>query len=250
MNFNTNNVSANVSAPSTGRVGAIAGVVPTSLVDFPGHVSVTFFLGGCNFRCPFCQNPDLVLGPWESVLDLEELPSWLAQRRRLMDAICVSGGEPCLNAEVLAEICHRAREQDMAVKLDTNGSLPEALARILSENLVQYVALDVKTAPQDYHRATRTLVDLQAIAESVSLVREAGVDHELRTTVIPRLHTPEKFQAIGEWLGGDSPYFLQPFRPGRTLDPDWRYDPRPSYELMDELAAAASQYFRSVAIRD
>ncbi len=248
MNFGSQDPGADPS-PAPGGVGVLAGLVPTSLVDFPGRVAATLFLGGCNFRCPFCQNPQLVVGPWHELMPLPELTSWLAERHKLLEGVCISGGEPCLDVEVLARIASLAHAQDLAVKVDTNGSKPEAISRLIAANLVDYVALDIKASPQRYSTATGVPTDLDAIAETVRILREAHLPQELRTTIVPRLHAPEDLRAIGEWVGGDSPYYVQPFRPGTTLDPAWATEPEPSRELLEELARVVEPYFAGVAVR-
>jgi pyruvate formate lyase activating enzyme len=139
--------------------------------------------------------------------------------------------------------------QGWTVKLDTNGAFPEAIARLLAGNLVQYVSVDVKASPARYEVACGGAADVAAIRETVLFLRRSGTQHELRTTVLPRLHDVEEMRAIGDWLGGDSPYFLQPFRPGRTLNPAWAHEEVPSAEFLEELVAVAANYFPRVAVR-
>ncbi|MCD6351623.1 MAG: anaerobic ribonucleoside-triphosphate reductase activating protein [Armatimonadetes bacterium] len=231
------------------RPGLIAGLMPTSLVDFPGRIAATLFLSGCNFRCPFCHNPELVVGPADEVLKLDDLGEWLGKRKRLIEGVCITGGEPCVSLPALTKICQELRAQGLAVKLDSNGSLPEAIDKLLAQSLVHFVSLDIKTAPEDYPRATGVNADPDAVERSVRLVREAGVPHELRTTIVPRLHSVETIRRLGQWVGGESTYCLQAFRPEKTLDPEWTSEPPPTQELLAEMAAVAGEYFPEVIVR-
>jgi pyruvate formate lyase activating enzyme len=232
-----------------GPVGAIAGLVPTTLLDFPGRIAATVFLGGCNFRCPFCHNPDLVRGPWEVVLSPEQLQAWLGQRARWLEGVCISGGEPTLNAEALGQVATAVRTCKLALKLDTNGSRPEVVEELVGERLVDYVAVDIKASPARYAEAAGAKVDVEAIARTVALLRASGTAHELRTTVIRGLHSPEEVRALGEWVGGESSYVLQPFQPGRVLDPTWAKLSAPGAEFLESLRAVAQDYFAEVQVR-
>jgi len=226
----------------------VAGIVPATVVDFPGRLAATVFLAGCNFRCPFCHNPELVAGPFPSALTVEELGEWLQERRGFLDGLCVSGGEPLLGLERVVAICRQAKAAGLAVKLDTNGSLPKALARLLEAGLVDYVAVDVKASPARYSEAVGREVDTGRIKTTVELLRRWGVAHQLRTTVIPRLHAARDIEALGQWIGGDSTYVLQPFHPTRALSPNWRAEPSPPPEMLTALAERARVYFSRVMV--
>ncbi|MBC7286939.1 MAG: anaerobic ribonucleoside-triphosphate reductase activating protein [Armatimonadetes bacterium] len=230
-------------------IGVIAGIQPVSLLDFPGRVAAVLFLGGCNMRCPYCHNVSLVAGPWREVMSLEELEEWLAKRAGFLDGVCITGGEPTLAEERLVAICSIARNCGLPVKVDTNGTRPAVIDLLLRHELVDYVAVDVKAGPGNYAKAAGVDVDVKLIASTVGILRARCLSHELRTTVVPDLHDLREIQAIGEWLGGDSPYFLQPFRPGPTLDPRFRALPQPDENLLAQLAAAARPYFRCVTVR-
>ncbi|WP_406676668.1 anaerobic ribonucleoside-triphosphate reductase activating protein [Moorella sp. ACPs] len=195
----------------------IRGVQLTSLVDFPGEVCTTVFLGGCNFRCPWCHNADLVLRP--SVLpeiSPAEVLNLLIRRRPWIQAVCITGGEPTL-APGLKEFIGSLKSQGFKVKLDTNGSRPGILGRLLEEGLLDYVAMDVKAPPEKYDRLTGTRVDLKAIKESIAIIKNSRVPYEFRTTAVLGLLMEDDFLAIGEMLAGARHYVLQQFRPAGTL---------------------------------
>lgn len=189
----------------------IQGYQKLTLLDFPGRVACTVFTGGCNLRCPFCHNAGLVRSPFASLGQEEEVLTYLASRRSLLDGVCITGGEPLLQADLLSFI-RRVKEMGYAVKLDTNGSLPARLAALLETGLVDYVAMDVKNAPSGYAAATGREGDVTPFLESIHLLRESGVAHEFRTTVVKGIHTAADMEALGKLLAGTAHYFLQPFR--------------------------------------
>ena len=190
----------------------ILGLQKLSLVDFPGKVAATVFTGGCDLRCPFCHNAPLVLpGRGTSALDAGGVLDFLASRRGLLDGMVLSGGEPLLQpdaADFLAEV----KAMGFAVKLDTNGCHPAALAEILEAGLADYVAMDVKNSRARYAETVGVPgFDLSPVEESVRLLRESGVDCEFRTTLVRELHRPEDLDGIAVWLEGAPKYFLQNF---------------------------------------
>lgn len=187
------------------------GLQKMTLLDFPGRVACTVFLGGCDFRCPFCHNFELVDGSAPPVMDEEDFFRFLAGRRGLLDGVAVTGGEPCLHPD-LPDFLRRVRSMGFAVKLDTNGAHPALLGEILREGLADYVAMDIKNSPEKYALTCgleRT--DLAPVRESVRLLLAGGADYEFRTTVVDELHEPEDFTAIGAWIAGAKRYFLQCF---------------------------------------
>lgn len=200
----------------------IKGFLETSFIDWPGRSCAVLFLGGCNFRCPFCHNHQLVLQPGELVShDLEEILARLRPLRNWLGGVCVSGGEPTLSPDLPALLA-RLRAEDFAVKLDTNGSRPEVLATLLAEGLLDMVAMDIK-APleQDlYDRCCGVSVDLGRISESIGLVRESGIAHQFRMTVVPGLHGLAEVERWVAALQGSHSLKLQNYKPNSVLDPD------------------------------
>lgn len=182
-----------------------------TLLDFPGHVACTVFLGGCDFRCPFCHNFELVLGTSPTVMEEEELLAFLKKRFGLLDGVAITGGEPCLHPG-LPELMKKIHDLGFQVKLDTNGAHPALLRAILEQGLADYVAMDIKNSPESYARTVGLKeIDLAPIRESVSLLMEGRTDYEFRTTVVKELHTAEDFERIGPWIAGSRRYFLQAF---------------------------------------
>ena len=195
----------------------IAGLQKMTLLDFPGKVACTVFLSGCNYRCPFCHNAELLDGSAQPLMSREEFLSFLSKRRGLLDGVCISGGEPTLHAG-LKELMQDIKAMGYAIKLDTNGSRPVLLKELVNEGLVDYVAMDIKNCPARYAETCGLpKVDLGAIEESARFLLSAAVDSEFRTTVVRQLHTPQDMVAMGQWLtelSGGKPVkklFLQPF---------------------------------------
>ena len=189
----------------------IHGLQKMTLLDFPGRVACTVFLGGCDFRCPFCHNFELVDGSAPAIMDDAELFAFLEKRHGLLDGVAITGGEPCLRPE-LPDFMARIREMGFAVKLDTNGAHPDRLREILDNKLANYVAMDIKNSPEKY-AATAGLraIDLAPIEESIALLRAGDTDYEFRTTVVDELHEEKDFEAIGPWIAGAKRYYLQAF---------------------------------------
>ncbi len=189
----------------------IQGLQKMTLLDYPGRVACTVFLGGCDFRCPFCHNFELVEGPMPDAIDEQEFFAFLEKRHSLLDGVAVTGGEPCLRGD-LPEFLANIKAAGFAVKLDTNGYSPRMLERVLAEGLVDYVAMDIKNSPGKYARTVGLAdIDLARIEESIKLLMDSGVAYEFRTTVIDEYHEARDFEEIGVWIAGADRYFLQAF---------------------------------------
>lgn len=190
----------------------IYGFNKTTLLDYPGHVAATLFTGGCNFCCPFCQNGDLVLRA-SSIPSIpeEEIFRVLQKRRGILTGVCVTGGEPTLQPQ-LADFLARIKELGYLVKLDTNGYRPDVLRSLHEKGLLDYIAMDIKSSPQNYAAVAGTdHLDMDRIDASVRFIRGCGLPYEFRTTVVRPLHTAEDFRQIGQWLQGCDAYFLQSY---------------------------------------
>ena len=187
----------------------VQGFQKVTLLDYPGRVACTVFLGGCNLRCPFCHNAGLVRTPNAEADAYPALMDYLSKRKGILQGVCVTGGEPLLHPD-LDQLLRIIREMGYAVKLDTNGSLPRQLARILATGYVDYVAMDIKHAPEAYAKATGCELDFAPFAESIRLIRESGLPYEFRTTAVKGIHEIEDFDTIAAYLG-DEPYFIQKF---------------------------------------
>lgn len=182
------------------------------MVDFDGKIACTVFTGGCNFRCPFCHNAPLVVGNVKSQqIDCDEVFDYLQKRKGLVDAVCVTGGEPTLQPE-LCDFLAKVRSMGYATKLDTNGLRPDVLKEVLDKKLVDFVAMDVKNSPEKYARTVGVdNVDMGKILESMRLLKESGVDYEFRTTIIKEFHTADDMQKIAYLVSGASRYFMQKY---------------------------------------
>ncbi|MBQ9392896.1 MAG: anaerobic ribonucleoside-triphosphate reductase activating protein [Oscillospiraceae bacterium] len=225
----------------------IHGLQKMTLLDFPGRVACTVFLGGCDYRCPFCHNYELIDGTAEPVMDEEELLSFLEKRTGLLDGVAVTGGEPCLHAG-LSALLKRIRTLGYAVKLDTNGCHPALLEEILRQGLADYVAMDVKNSPAKYAATCGVeQVDLDAIRRSIHLLRTLAPDYEFRTTVVKELHEEADFTAIGEMIAGARRYFLQCFTDRDSVPYGGLH--APSAQELQRFAAAARRFVPDTQLR-
>ena len=225
----------------------IHGLQKMTLLDFPGHVACTVFTGGCDLRCPFCHNFELVDGTAPAIMEEEELLSFLEKRRGLLDGVAFTGGEPCLQKN-LPELMRKIREMGFAIKLDTNGNHPDMLEKMISEGLVDYVAMDIKNSPEKYAlTAGLDSLDLAPICRSVRLLMEGDPPYEFRTTVVDQLHKAAGFEAIGRWIAGARAYFLQPFT-DRDSVPFAGFS-APTREALDKYASIMRVYVPYTQIR-
>lgn len=194
----------------------IHGLQKMTLLDFPGRVACTVFLGGCDLRCPYCHNAELIDGSAPAVMDDGELLAFLKKRVGLLDGVAVTGGEPLLRD--IAPLLREVRALGYAVKLDTNGTHPARLRALLDEGLVDYVAMDIKNSPERYAETVGVAgLDLAPIRESAALLMEGRVDYEFRTTVCRELHDDDSIRGVGEFLAGARRLYLQPFADRDTV---------------------------------
>lgn len=225
----------------------IHGLQKMTLLDFPGCVACTVFLGGCDMRCPFCHNAELVDGGAKPEMTEEELLRFLRGRTGLLDGVAVTGGEPLLRAD-LPRVLERIRELGYRTKLDTNGTHPERLREILDRGLVDYVAMDVKNSPDRYaETAGLKTLDLGPIRESVSLLLEGRCAYEFRTTTLAEFHDRRSFREIGEWIRGAERYYIQSFV-DRDSVPFEGFHALPREELL-ACAEEVRPYVKRVEIR-
>lgn len=188
----------------------ISGLQKLTLLDYPGKMACTVFTHGCNFRCGFCHNALLVTEDNSDIISEDEFFAFLKKRQGILEGVCISGGEPTLQAD-LSEFITKVKSLGYAVKLDTNGTNPRLLKSLIEDNLLDYVAMDIKHSPDKYDIICSCQVDMDSIKESVSIIIDSGIDHEFRTTTVREYHTAEDFDAIAQWIKGDSKYFLQHF---------------------------------------
>ena len=191
----------------------LQGIQKLTLLDYPGKVACTIFIGGCNFRCPFCQNSELLPCHKEGSMNPDEVLAFLEQRRKkgLLDGVCITGGEPLLQ-EGIAEFLQKLKQMGYAVKLDTNGSFPDKLQELIDAHLVDYVAMDIKNSLERYAETSGTTgLYNQAVERSVELLKKGLVPYEFRTTVVKEFHDAKSMQQIALWISGAERYYLQSF---------------------------------------
>ena len=225
----------------------IHGLQKMTLLDYPGRVACTIFFGGCDMRCPFCHNAELLDGTAPPVMGEEELIGFLEKRRGLLDGVAITGGEPLLQKD-LPGLAARIRELGYPVKLDTNGTHPDRLQRMIREDLVQYVAMDIKNSPERYaETAGLQTIDLAPVRESAAMLMEGNTEYEFRTTTVAELHDDQSFEKIGEWIQGARHYYLQRFTDRETVPFAGLH--APTDEQMRRWAGIGRPYVPSVMLR-
>lgn len=226
----------------------ISGLQKLTLLDFPGCVACTVFTGGCNLRCPFCHNASLVLPERIGELDTEKVMDFLKKRRAMLEGVAVTGGEPLLQRDI-KDFLIKVRELGYKIKLDTNGFFPERLEELLSEGLVDRVAMDLKNSPELYALTVGLpRVDMKTLEKSRDLLMKGDVEYEFRTTAVKGLHTAESIADAAKWIEGAKEYYLQQYKDsGDVLAPEG-LDAFSDQE-MNALAQAAAVYVPSVKLR-
>ncbi|MDP3052441.1 MAG: anaerobic ribonucleoside-triphosphate reductase activating protein [bacterium] len=215
----------------------IGGLQKLTLIDYPGKIAATVFLVGCNFACPWCYNPELVLAEdikKHAKISEKDFFDFLKKRKGLLDGVVICGGEPTINKN-LPDFIKKIKKLGYAVKLDTNGSNPEMLKNLIDEKLIDYVAMDIKASlttknlklkAKSYDEATGVKTNLNKIKKSIEIIKKSGIDYEFRTTIIPKLHQSKDIIDIAKQLKGAKKYFLQQFKPEKTINPKYeKYKP-------------------------
>ena len=225
----------------------IHGLQKMTLLDFPGLVACTVFLGGCDLRCPFCHNAEILDMNAPAVMDDKEFLEFLETRRGKLDGVAVTGGEPTLRPD-LPELLREIKRLGFKVKLDTTGNHPDMLKRIVGEGLVDYVAMDVKNSKERYAETVGlTGFDISRVDESISFLLRGDVEYEFRTTVIKQFHDKDSFIGIAEWIKGAEKYYLQGFVDRDTV-PFAGLEAR-TEEEMKKYAEIVKPYVKSVELR-
>lgn len=216
--------------------------------DFLGFISSTIFLGGCNFRCPYCHNSDLVLRPQTlPTFPMEYFLNFLDSRKGWLEGICVTGGEPLLNDD-LETLLALIKERNLLVKVDTNGSFPLRLETLIRKKLVDKVAMDVKAPLEQYHKVTGVKVQKEDILRSIDIVKNSGLPYEFRCTVVPGLIGPEDIEKISLLIEGADVFQLQQFVPANPIDSDYLQIKPFSKEEVQKFAKIAEPHFSEVKI--
>lgn len=189
----------------------ILGFQKTTLLDYPHKLASTIFLGGCNFRCPFCHNALLVTEQTQvPQLSEDNILNYLQKRVGILEGVCITGGEPTLSPGVVSLI-KKIKSLGYSIKLDTNGTNPDLIAQLIQDRTIDYIAMDIKNAPDKYSLTAGANVCLPDIQKTIDLLLHGSLPYEFRTTVVRELHTREDFIRIGQWIHGASQYYLQNF---------------------------------------
>jgi len=226
----------------------IKGFKPTTLVDYPGQIAAVIFLSGCNFRCPFCHNPELVFSTDEGeVIEEEAILNFLDARQGKIEGLVITGGEPCMYKDLIPFI-KKVKEKGFLVKLDTNGAFPETLEESLP--FVDFISMDIKSSLTNYEKVIGVNVDKEKIKRSVELIKHSGKEYEFRTTVLRSFFSEQELKEIGEWLKGSKTYVMQQFdRRNKIIDEELKKERIFLKEELYKFKDQAKEYFDNVKIR-
>ncbi len=225
----------------------INGFEKLSLVDYPGFTAATVFTGACNMRCPFCHNAILVIdAKHQPIVEEQYVLDYLNKRKGIIDGVCITGGEPTLQKDLDAFI-KKCKGTGVKIKLDSNGTNPETLKSLISQNLLDYVAMDIKNCKEKYSITANASIDLTKIQESIDILESSNIDHEFRTTLVKEFHTIEDIEKIAQWLDGTNKYYLQKFEDkGGCLQDGLTEVP---LDLAHKMKQMAQKYIKNVELR-
>lgn len=229
----------------------ICGIQKTTLIDYPGKIGCTIFLYGCNFRCGFCYNSELVTEKPKGCFSQEKIFEFLEKKKGKLDAVCITGGEPLLTLD--KGFVKKIKEMGFLIKIDTNGSNPEKLREFIDEKLVDYVAMDIKNSCEKYNLTTGVDVDISKIEESIKIISKLP-KYEFRTTIVPNLHTKEDVEKIGKWFKSldvfPKKYYLQGFKnEGSFINPKYSEISNTREKFLYELKEVAKPFCERVMVR-
>jgi len=230
----------------------IAGLQKTTLIDYPGKIACVVFLAGCNFRCPWCYSSELVLPAKilkQPRIEEKDFFDFLRQRQGKLEGVVICGGEPTINKD-LSQFIEKIKSLGYFVKLDTNGTNPEMLKNLAERNLIDYVAMDIKLPKNRYDSVFAEKISIKNIEESVEFLKCGSINFEFRTTVVPNIHKKEDFSEIADWIGGKNVrYYLQNFRPEKTIDVEFEKVKSYPDTWLQEIAKEISPYFKTCQAR-
>ncbi|MDO5411193.1 MAG: anaerobic ribonucleoside-triphosphate reductase activating protein [Lachnospiraceae bacterium] len=224
----------------------IYGLQKTSLLDYPEHISAIVFTGGCNFNCPFCHNSELLHPRDMQPLQIEEIFSFLKKRAGVLEGVVITGGEPTIHPD-LPDFIRRIRNLNLKVKLDTNGTFPDRIQYLIENRLLDYIAMDVKAAPDHYAKAAGVKFSVDTIKQSITWIQNSHIPYEFRTTVVRELHEPASFHELGQLLSGAKLCCLQTFRDSANVSQKGLHPF--TEEEMKQAAKILSFYVQKVQIR-
>lgn len=227
----------------------IGGFQKFSLIDYPGKICAIIFTRGCNFRCRYCHNPELVIPEkYAPEIPLSEIYNFLENRRGKLDAVCITGGEPTLQPDLIKTM-KKIKDMGFLVKLDTNGSYPEVLEEVINNRLADYLAMDVKAPLKDYAKIVNRYIPVEKLKKSIELIMNSGIKYEFRTTVVKPLVTENDLKEIAQEIRGAENYYLQNFIPTKPLDPSLTKKDSFSYEELEMLAKKLKKYVKNCYVR-
>ena len=225
----------------------IKGIQKTTLIDYPGKIACIIFLGGCNFKCGYCYNSDVVFNKTSSISE-EEVFSFLETRKKYIEGVCITGGEPTIHKE-LPNFIRQIKSLGYKVKLDTNGTNPEIVELLINNNLIDYIAMDIKCGEEKYEKITQTFVPIEKIKKSIKLIIKSGIEYEFRTTILPTFDV-EEIQKIGLMIKGANKHFIQQFKTAPTMiDLSMAKLESLDKDKLEEYKAIMSDYVQNVSIR-
>ena len=225
----------------------IKGLQRHTLIDYPGKIACVVFTFGCNFRCGYCHNPELIVDDGRPEISQQEVLDFLKERVGFLDGVVISGGEPTLNGD-LPNFISKIKQMGFSVKLDTNGTNPKMLKELMDRNLLDYIAMDIKGPLEDYDKIANVKVDIDKIKKSVDIVKNFR-DYEFRTTAVPELFDTNIARKIGEWLDGSKRFYLQQFRGIKNLDKSFNGKSSFSKNDLEEFCKTMKPYFDECRIR-
>lgn len=230
----------------------LGGYQKLTLIDYPGKIAATVFTVGCNFRCPFCHNPELVLTNNQQLTTNNRLEkeffAFLKKRKGKLEGVCITGGEPAIQPD-LVDFIKKVKKLGFLVKLDTNGSRPDVLKKVIDEKLVDFIAMDIKDSLPKYQKTSGSQVDRERIKLSVDLIRNSKIPYEFRTTVVPGLHKEKDFSEIARWLSGAEAYYLQEYREIKILNPALKKKTKGKSIDLEKIKKKIEKNFKKVGIR-
>jgi len=224
----------------------IKGFQKLTLLDYPGQVAATIFVGGCNFNCSYCYNTDLVVNSNSMrTIPEEEIFKELEKRKKMLDGVVICGGEPTIYSN-LREFIEKIKNLGFLVKLDTNGSNPEMIKKLIDEKLIDYAAMDVKETFKEYNKIANIKVDIEQIKESIMILINSEIDYEFRTTIVPGFHDVKKIKEIAGYLVNGKKYYLQLFKAEEKVrDPKLKNIKAFTKEEVDEMVKVAKEYIKT-----
>ena len=225
------------------------GFTPFTLIDYPGKTAAMVYTIGCNFRCPYCHNPELVDETVEETYSEKFVLDFLKTRQGMLSGLVITGGEPTMHGDELVSFIKKVKKLSFLVKLDTNGTNPDVLQFLLDESLVDYVAMDIKGPLKTYNQIVGRPVDVEKIKSSIEMIKSSGVPYEFRTTIIKALLTPDDIKESAKLISGAEKYFLQKFIPTKILNPQFKRKVTYTDTEFAELQKIASEYVHYCGIR-